>query len=119
MSTDVSPTVEQPVIACRFVGRDFLQRKEDITRELFRHAEEVIELVDGFGFRFPGFKPWAGKILEFIAEERECCPFFTFELTVESDEGSVWLRLRGSDEVKSFVMAELGFGVFDAAGPAK
>ncbi len=118
MSTDLFSTAEQPVVACRFVGHEFLQRKEDITRELFRHAEEIIELDDGFGFRFPGFKPWAGKILDFIAEERECCPFFMFELTVEPNDGPVWLRLRGSDEVKVFVMAELGFGASAAASPS-
>ncbi len=46
--------------------------------------------------------------MEFITAERECCPFFRFELIVEPDDGPVWLRLRGSDEVKAFVFGELG-----------
>ncbi len=115
MSSGVSKSAEQEVIACRFRGRDFMKRKEDITRELFRHAEEVVELNDGFEFRFPGFTPWAGKVLDFIGEERACCPFFSFELAVEPNDGPVWLRLRGSAEVKAFVLVELGFGATAAA----
>jgi hypothetical protein len=46
-------------------------------------------------------------MLAFIAVEKECCPFFTFELALEPNDGPVWLRLRGSAEIKAFVMAEL------------
>ena len=66
------------------------------------------ELPDGFGFRFPGADPWAAKALEFIEAEKQCCPFFTFELAFEPDDGPLWLRLRGSAAIKDFVRAELG-----------
>jgi hypothetical protein len=102
-----TPTAPAP-IACKLIGREFTQRKEAITHELFRHTEEITELDDGFAFRFPAFDPWATRILAFIAEERQCCPFFRFELIVEPDDGQVLLRLRGSDEVKAFVLGELG-----------
>ncbi len=95
-------------VACKLLGREFMQRKEEITNALFRHAVEVEELADGFAFRFAGFDPLACRIMEFITAERECCPFFRFELIVEPDDGPVWLRLRGSDEVKAFVFGELG-----------
>lgn len=95
-------------IACKLLGREFTQRKEAITHELFRHTEEITELDNGFAFRFSAFDPWAERILAFIAEERRCCPFFQFELIVEPDDGPVSLHLRGSDEVKAFVLGELG-----------
>lgn len=98
----------QATIACKLIGREFRQRKESITHELFRHTEEITELADGFAFRFPAFDPWAAQILAFIAEERQCCPFFRFELVVEPDDGPVVLRLRGSEDVKAFVLSELG-----------
>lgn len=115
MSEIDTPSTGTAIVACKLIGREFIQRKEDITQELFRHADEISELEDGFAFRFPVFDPWAEKILEFVMEERQCCPFFTFEITVEPDEGPVWLRLRGSEEVKAFVLAELGL---DAPGLA-
>lgn len=101
-----SPTT----IACKLMDREFRQRKDAITHELFRHAVEITELDDGFAFRFPAFAPWAARILAFVAEERQCCPFFQFELIVAPDDGPVSLRLRGSEEVKAFVLGELGIG---------
>ena len=101
-----SPTT----IACKLMDREFRQRKDAITHELFRHAVEITELDDGFAFRFPAFDPWAATILAFIAEERQCCPFFRFELIVESNDGPISLHLRGSVEVKAFVLGELGIG---------
>ncbi len=82
-------------------------RKEAIARDLFAHVDRVEELPDGFGFRFPAADPWAAKALEFIDVEKECCPFFTFELAFEPDGGPLWLRLRGSDEIKAFVRTDL------------
>ena len=35
--------------------------------------------------------------------ERKCCPFFRFDITVEPDEGPIWLEIGGSDRVKQFV----------------
>jgi hypothetical protein len=108
-NTPVAPNAST-TIACKLLGREFMQRKEAITYELFRHTEEIAELDDGFAFRFPTFDPWAGRILAFIAEERQCCPFFRFELVVEPHGGPVSLHLRGSAEVKAFVLGDLGVG---------
>jgi len=39
--------------------------------------------------------------------ERDCCPFFTFELAFAPDHGPVWLRLRGPEGAKAVVEAML------------
>jgi hypothetical protein len=108
-NTPVAPTAPA-TITCKLIGREFTQRKEAITHELFRHTEEITELDDGFAFRFPAFDPWATRVLAFIAEERQCCPFFQFELVVTPNGGPISLRLRGSAKVKAFVLDELGIG---------
>ena len=94
-------------LACTLHGREFAERKDAIAGELFAHASEVKELADGYAYRFEGFDPWAERILAFIAIEKECCPFFTFELALEPYDGPVWLRLRGSAAIKEFVAVEL------------
>jgi hypothetical protein len=99
---------DAPCLACSLVGPEFAARKEAITRDLFAHVDRVEELPDGFGVRFPAADPWAAKALEFIDAEKQCCPFFTFELAFEPDDGPLWLRLRGSEEIKAFVRTELG-----------
>jgi len=99
---------EENEIACRLLGPEFAARKEKITRELFAHAEEAIERVDGYAYRFPGEAPWPATVLDFIEAERECCPFLHFEVAFEPNHGPLWLTLRGPGEVKSFIANELG-----------
>ncbi len=41
--------------------------------------------------------------MDLIHAERQCCSFLTFELLFEPDHGPIWLRVRGSEEVKSFL----------------
>jgi hypothetical protein len=97
----------EPVVACRLIDPEFVQRKEQITRELFSHAEQVEEPPDGYRFLFSTDGPWASRSLEFIDAERQCCPFFTFALIFDPLDGPLWLQLRGSAEIKEFVRLEL------------
>ncbi len=108
MGDDTIPTGDEPRVGCALVGREFAERKKAIGRDLFAHADRIEELPDGYGFRFPAGAPWPAKALDFITAEKQCCPFFTFDLVFEPNGGPLWLRLRGSDEVKAFVLAELG-----------
>jgi hypothetical protein len=107
MSDQATQNADETGLACNLFGREFAERKETISRDLLAHAEQVEELPDGFGYRFPAAEPWTAKVLDFIAAEKECCPFFTFELIFEPNDGPLWLRLRGSEAIKEFVLAEL------------
>lgn len=115
METHDQEQTETPCLACNLVGRELADRKDAIARDLFAHAERVEELPDGFGYRFPAAEPWAARVLDFIAVEKRCCPFITFELVFEPNDGPLWLRLRGSDAIKAFVRAELN-GFVSGAG---
>lgn len=116
MVDDQERTGGEPGLSCSLVGREFAERKETLTRDLFAHAEHVEELPDGFAYRFPAGDPWPGQVLDVIAAERKCCPFFTFEMVFEPDGGPLWLRLRGPEGVKAFVGAELGIPDLSPAG---
>ena len=111
----------QTALSCRLVGRAFVERKDAITRDLFAHAERVEELPDGFAWRFRSDEPWPTTVLAFIAAERQCCPFFTFEVVFEPNDGPLWLRLRGPEGAKAFIRREVGTQLDlppDAHGPA-
>src|SRR5215210_3525735 len=90
-------------IACLLPRQEQAKRRERITNEFFKGAEEIRELRDGFSFRYPGTDEWNSKISEFIMFERKCCPFFTFELLFASNTGLVYLHIRGSKDVKEFI----------------
>lgn len=75
---------------------------------LFRAAEGIRELPDGYAFRLPNESDVLLKAAEFISLERLCCPFFGFALEVEPEGGALWLSLTGRDGVKPFIVAEIG-----------
>jgi hypothetical protein len=59
---------------------------------------------NGYSFRLP-----PGTLLtvaRWVALERKCCPFFTFQVELAGDEGPLWLRITGSDGIKAFIRAE-------------
>jgi hypothetical protein len=78
------------------------------TNKLFGAVETVRELSNGYAFRFPNESDVLLTASHFIALERLCCPFFGFDLEIESEGGAVWLSLTGRDGVKPFIIAEIG-----------
>jgi len=95
---------EEPVeIACARSGRDLNERREGELADLLAGVEETRELADGYELWFPGSAEWVRRLGEFVAFERECCAFFTFELHFVARQGPISLRLRGPEGVKEFV----------------
>lgn len=78
-----------------------------ISERLFSDAQEILELPDGFALRFEAGH--YGELAQFVANERLCCPFFTFVLEVTPAQGPVWLRLTGHAGVKGFLKVLLRF----------
>ena len=46
------------------------------------------------------------RVAEWVADERKCCPFFTFEIWVEGETGALRLSLKGREGVKPFIKME-------------
>ncbi|HEX6940658.1 MAG TPA: hypothetical protein VF158_14675 [Longimicrobiales bacterium] len=67
-------------------------------------AQEIQELPEGYAFRFPAGE--LESVAAFLANERKCCPFLTFELTIPPAEGPVWLRMSGPPGTRDFLAAE-------------
>ncbi len=66
---------------------------------------ELKELADGYAFKFSADK--FETLTRFIGLERLCCSFFTFELKIAPNQGSIWIHLRGSEQIKAFIKMEL------------
>jgi hypothetical protein len=103
LSDQTAATAEELAIACKLSEAEQALREEELAKDIFSNCQEVAELGDGYAFRFPSDQEWAAKLVEFIGFERKCCPFFTFELAFEPQEGPMWLRLKGPEGVKSLV----------------
>ncbi len=98
------------VLACNLGAFDVEQRGryQQVTERLMDVVEEFHELPEGYKFRCPSDESTVLNLAEFIALERLCCPFFTFNLEVEANSGPVWLYITGPEGVKDFILSEFG-----------
>lgn len=107
MNDRTQPSNTESTLACTIQDPEQLRQRTTEVTELLQQAEEIQELADGFAFRFANADSWATQLLEFILFEKNCCPFFTFEMTFEAQHGPLWLRLRGADGVKEIAQGLL------------
>jgi hypothetical protein len=109
-ATEPKKTAQKTVFACNMLALNAEERKLhlEVIKRLRAATKEERELPDGYGFRFSSDQPTILLVSEFIARERLCCPFFTFEMVVEPEDGPLWMRLRGAEGVKDFIRAEFG-----------
>ena len=96
--------------SCNLSALDQEQRKRHniLAQDLFAKHLEIKELPDGYGFRFPNNHLLFTALSEWITLEQLCCPFLTFALELQRDQGPIWLKATGEEGVKNFLRTELG-----------
>jgi hypothetical protein len=78
----------------------------ELARELFHvRVNERSELTEGFAFRFP--RDAFEAVARFVANERKCCPFVTFELSIGPEPASLLLQMTGPKGTRAILEAEL------------
>lgn len=107
MSAEARHSSRELLIACRLTDEEQGRRREELASKLFSGCKVTNELDDGYEFAFPGEANWAEKLMSFILSERECCPFFIFELIFDPEGGEISLRIRGPEGTKELLGAEL------------
>ncbi|HJS18092.1 MAG TPA: hypothetical protein VJ785_05065 [Anaerolineales bacterium] len=78
-----------------------------ITTQLLQGVQSVQELDRGYGFTFPNETMFVINIADFIANERLCCPFLEFILSVNPGNEPISLSLTGPEGTREFLRAEL------------
>ena len=70
---------------------------------------------DGYAVRFhsDAFE----SVARFVANERKCCPFVNYELSIARESGPLWLRITGPTGTREVLQAELGLAGSDCAAP--
>lgn len=95
--------VAETTFACRLSTPDLGARAAQLREEFFTGVETRRELEHGYTFQFPGTPEWLTRLTEFVITERDCCPFFRFELVVEPDLGPIALTITGPAGAKQFM----------------
>ncbi len=103
----MNPSHELP-IACNINALSATQqeRRATLAGQLHNAVSQVQELPDGYMFSYSADLYFT--LTEFVSLERQCCPFFTFRVTVEHDNGPLGFQITGRDGVKEFIQEELG-----------
>jgi hypothetical protein len=101
------PQGQRSPFACIASALSPAERKqlfEDYGPRLRASLKEIRELPDGYEFAFPTDRGTYQVLSTWMFQERLCCPFF--DLRIDREGGSTWLRLTGRDGVKEFIHAE-------------
>lgn len=80
-------------------------RHRDLTQRLRAATRARRELPDGFCYSLDPALPLP-DLAAWIAFERLCCPFLTFQFVLSPQEPEILLRLTGPDGVKPFLLEE-------------
>ena len=101
------PPSRESVIACRLDAIPSERAAHvSLAALLFRQLKpDRQELSDGYEFRFAGSR--IEEVARFIANERHCCPFVTFELISSAGSDHILLRMTGPPGTREILRAAL------------
>lgn len=98
---------KETAFKCKLTTPELRERKATAIAELKEMIMKKKELKDGYAYKFSGSDEVVAKLNEFIKTEKECCDFFTFNLTISKDKSSAWLEITGDEGVKDFIKNEI------------
>jgi hypothetical protein len=81
-------------------------------RLLTEIANQREQLPEGYAFRLPSEA--LRSVAQFVANERKCCPFIHFEISVAPNSGVLWLRMTGPAGTRAVLDAELNLSTCGA-----
>lgn len=86
--------VERPIV-CTLTPDDRAARREALLPGLVQQAEHIERTYDAYRLRFAPSSSILQRLIAVIDEERQCCQFLRFDITVEHAQGPIWLTLSG------------------------
>ena len=75
-------------------------RREILVTGLFKYVAEIQELEDGYALKFRRSGLLNKRIADYLLFEGLHAPQLTFALIEESNDGALWLQVRGSVSAK-------------------
>ena len=94
-------------IVCSLDGAEIRRRQDELLPALFQRVLERQAIEGGYRLRFAPSRELLDLVVRVIDAERRCCRFLRFHLTVEPDEGPMWLDVTGPEGTAAFLDALL------------
>jgi hypothetical protein len=98
-----SNTISDTALVCKLSPDAKLERVEKLRETVFKGYEKMNELPDAIELVYSDGKKYAPLLVEFINSERDCCPFFTFNIKFEPNSEKVSLTVGGSAKIKEMI----------------
>jgi hypothetical protein len=92
-------------VACTLSPAALQARREDLLNALLRRTKERRELPNGYSLRFAAEGDVLAEIARTVDNERKCCRFLRFAVTVEPDSGPITVDLTGPPGTREFLAA--------------
>jgi len=93
-----------PVVST-VLDRAIQLRRQMLVAGLFKHVAEVLEIEDGYAFRFKRSDLLTRRIADYLLFEGQHSPQLSFMLIVEPNSGPLWLEVRGMEGDKERIRA--------------
>lgn len=90
-------------LTCKLTNAEQAAREEKLRATVFSKYEKINETDDALELIYADGKQYAPILLDFIITERECCPFFTFNMKFEPNSNKVSLIIGGSPKMKEML----------------
>lgn len=91
-------------LACKLTDKDQIKRMNELHQTLFTKVTRAVEHPASYELVFEkSDNTIIGDLAEFIKFERLCCPWLVFQLTFQSEEGPISLKMGDSAETKEMV----------------
>ena len=78
-------------------------RREILVTSLFKYVADIQEIEEGYAFKFRRSELLIRRIADYIMFEGQHSPRLTFVLVAESNDGPLWLQVRGSESEKQHI----------------
>jgi hypothetical protein len=96
-------------VACTLSPAALQARREDLLHVLLRRTLERRELPNGYSLQFAAEDGVLSEIARTVENERHCCRFLRFGVTVEPDGGPITVEFTGPAGTKEFLAAMFDF----------
>ena len=107
--TVAEPSQQESPCVCNLhvFSQEEKKRHSELMRKLEQATLETMEIADGYAFRLNPEAVTITDVAAWITYERHCCPFFNFEIELQSGNKALWLRLCGGTKVKEFLRPDV------------
>ena len=92
-------------VVCTLSPAALQARRENLLNALLRRTIERRELPNGYSLRFAAEGDVLSEIARTVDNERKCCRFLRFAVTVEPDDGTITVDLTGPSGTREFLAA--------------